>query len=74
MLSHQAYLIEQFQQASKNDGATSQRPEHLGTSRTLFGLKNAIRRDIIYKWIKQFNFFRHSKIFPIVIHMYVAIF
>jgi hypothetical protein len=52
MLSHQAYLIEQFQQASKNDGATSQRPEHLGTSRTLFGLKNAIRRDIIYKWIK----------------------
>jgi len=52
MLGHQVYLIEEFKQASKHHGAVSQRPEHLGTSRTLYGLKNAVRRDIIHAWIE----------------------
>ena len=51
MLAHHAYLIEQFTQASKHHGAKSQRPEHLGTSRTMYGLKNDVRREVIYRWI-----------------------
>lgn len=51
MIAHQTYLIEQFKQVSKNRETTSQRPEHLGTSRTLYGLRNGIRRDIIHTWV-----------------------
>lgn len=51
MNHHQRYLVEQFTKASKNKGATIQRPEHLGTSRTLFGLRNDDRRTIIDQWI-----------------------
>ena len=51
MNPHQAYLLEQFKQASKHGGTVIQRPEHLGSSRTLFGLRNAKRREIIQGWI-----------------------
>ena len=51
MLDDQSYLLEQFKQASKHDGATTQRPEHLGTDRTMYGLRNAKRREIIQDWI-----------------------
>lgn len=52
MNPHQAYLLKQYKLASKHKGATSQRPEHLGTSRTLFSLRNNKRREIIRAWIK----------------------
>lgn len=51
MNPHQAYLLEQFKRASKHDGAVGQRPEHEGTSRTYFGLRNGVRRGVIQGWI-----------------------
>lgn len=45
------YLVEQFQQLERPRTDTGQRPEHLGTPRIWYGLKNAERRQILLDWI-----------------------
>lgn len=55
MNPHQAYLIAQFQQVSQHKILLSQRPEHLGTPRTYFSLRNGIRREVIQAWINDHN-------------------
>lgn len=51
MNPHQTDLLEQFTLASKYGGAVGQRPEHEGTPRTYFGLRNGVRRAVIQGWI-----------------------
>lgn len=45
------YLVEQFKQLERRRTDSGQRPEHLGTPRIWYGLKNAERRQILLDWI-----------------------
>ncbi len=45
------FLLEQFQTTQPGRGQTTQRPEHLGTQRRWYGLKNDQRRRIMLDFI-----------------------
>ena len=45
------FLLEQFQNTKPGRGQTEQRPEHLGTQRRWYGLKNEQRRRIMLDFI-----------------------
>lgn len=45
------FLLEQFQNTKPGRGQTAQRPEHLGTQRRWYGLKNEQRRRIMLDFI-----------------------
>lgn len=51
MSTYHSELVEQFKSVEPGRGNTSQRPEHLGTPRIWYGLKNAQRREILLNWI-----------------------
>jgi len=45
------FLLEQFQNTQPGRGQTTQRPEHLGTQRRWYGLKNEQRRRIMLDFL-----------------------
>ena len=47
MNPHHRHILEQIQAAEPGRGPTTQRPEHLGTARKWYGLKNEQRRRIL---------------------------
>ena len=47
MNPHHQHILEQVQAAEPGRGQTTQRPEHLGTTRKWYGLTNAQRRRIL---------------------------
>ena len=47
MNAHHRHILEEIQAAEPGRGQTTQRPEHLGTARRWYGLKNAQRRRIL---------------------------
>jgi 3-methyladenine DNA glycosylase AlkD len=52
MSQYRTEIVKQFESVEPGRGNTSQRPEHLGTPRTWYGLKNAQRRQVLLDWIK----------------------
>ena len=51
MNPHHQLILQRFQSAEPGRGQTGQRPEHLGTSRKWYGLKNEQRRAIMLDFI-----------------------
>ena len=51
MNPHHQLILQRFQSAEPGRGQTTQRPEHLGTSRKWYGLKNEQRRAIMLDFI-----------------------
>lgn len=51
MTPQHRFLLDQFQNTPPGRGQTRQRPEHLGTQRRWYGLKNAQRRRIMLDFI-----------------------
>lgn len=51
MNPHHRAILQQIQQAEPGRGQTTQRPEHLGTNRKWYGLKNDQRRRILLDFI-----------------------
>ncbi len=51
MNSHQQIILRGFQAAIPGRGKTTQRPEHLGTTRKWYGLKNAQNRALVQDFI-----------------------